>query len=122
MARGGNRRVPNSQKALQGTLKDVAQLSSDESRERIAYLADRWAEVARLAVEEIASETSVTIVNAGDQVQPHPAVKVLESASKELRALVVLADSFSVPGAGVGVLPEGAPPAWTPKAVEGGGA
>ena len=42
-----------------------------------------------VAVEELESETSVTIVNAGDQVQKHPGVTVLEAASKRIEALVV---------------------------------
>ena len=56
-----------------------------------------WVEVANTAVAEIKSETTVCIVNAGDQVQKHPAVTVLEAASKRIEALVVMTDRFVDP-------------------------
>jgi phage terminase small subunit len=97
MASGGHNKKRASQKAMQGTLDATKLLQDSASRERIGYLLDEWMKVARIAVEELQSETSVTIVNAGDQVQKHPAVTVLEAASKQLQSLTMLAEQFVEP-------------------------
>jgi hypothetical protein len=98
--------------AASATAREDRLLSADSpGREHLAGLLDAWLMVARVAVAELESETSVTIVNAGDQVQKHPGVTVLEAASKRVEALVVLLDRFAVGGdGGLGAGVDDAPP------------
>jgi hypothetical protein len=75
-----------------------------------------WVRVAEVAVEELESEAVVTIVNAGDQAQKHPAVTVLEAASKRIESLVVLVDRFADAVDVVDVVEDDLPERWKPGA------
>ena len=96
MASGGHNRKTAAELAASLTDRGDRLIGHDaEGRVHLVELMDAWVRVARTAVSEIESETSVTIVNAGDQVQKHPGVTVLEAASKRIEALVVLLDRFA---------------------------
>lgn len=93
-------------------------LLSSTNRQKIESLLTAWVDVANVALSEIKSETTVSIVNAGDQLQKHPAVTVLEAASKRIEALVVLVERVADDAEGDGDdLPDDAPEAWGPRAV-----
>lgn len=120
MASGGHNRKTAKELAAAATEREDRILNANNpGRGHIESLLDRWAEVADMAIAEIKSETSVSIVNAGDQVQKHPAVTVLEAASKRIESLVVMVDRFGSEGSDEkpGDLPDDAPPAWGPRAV-----
>jgi hypothetical protein len=106
-----------SELAMQATVREDRLLSADASgREHLDALLAAWVRVAGVAIEELESERTVSIVNAGDQVQKHPAVTVLEAASKRVEALVVLCDRFAVPADPAGELEDDLPERWKPGA------
>jgi hypothetical protein len=118
MPRGGHNRKTARELADAATSRSDRLLADVSSREHLRALLHEWVSVAQLAVQEISSETSVTVVNAGDQLQRHPAVTVLETASKRIEALVVLAERFEDDesgGADDSMPPE--PPKFTPRVV-----
>lgn len=122
MASGGHNRKTAKELAASATERSDRLLASDNpGRDQLTYLLDAWEVVAKTAVAELTSEMSVTIVNAGDQVQKHPGVTVLEAASKRIEALVVLLDRFDEPDGspGVGSAPEPLR-VWKPGVVDGG--
>ena len=120
MPSGGHNRKTSKELQLAATERSDRLLASDApGRGDLMGLLHAWREVALVAVEELKSEQTVTIVNAGDQVQKHPGVTVLEAASKRIEALVVLLGRFEddAPVEGVDDLPDDAPPRWTPEVV-----
>jgi hypothetical protein len=119
VASGGHNRKTARELAQAATVREERLLKgSNPGREHLTYLLDAWARVARTAVAEIEAETTVTIVNAGDQVQKHPGVTVLEAASKRIEALVVMVDRFddTTNGAGGELVSIAPPRVWNPDA------
>lgn len=120
MASGSGNRKSRRERELSGTNRaDRDRLLSGEYSDRICALLDAWVGIAQSACVEIDEAGAVTILNAGEQLQKHPAVTVLETASKRVEALVLLADQFDESGA-QGVLPDlpdGAPAPFKPRAV-----
>lgn len=105
-------------KAATNTAREDRALQGDSvARDDLVWLRNAWVDVAELAVAEVKSEGQVSIVNAGDQVQKHPAVTVLEAASKRLETIVVLLSDFPVDDEEVEDLPDDAPAVFTPRAV-----
>ena len=86
-------------------------------REHLAQLLDDWVDVAQAAVAEIEGAGAVTILNAGEQTQKHPAVTVLEAASKRVEALVVLLDRFGEAGVDDGGGEDAPPRTYEPPRV-----
>lgn len=120
MASGSGNRKSRREKSLSGTDRaDRDKPISGEYADHIASLLSAWVGVVESACVEIDEAGAVTILNAGEQLQKHPAVTVLETASKRVEALVVLAGQFDESGA-KGVLPDlpdGAPAPFKPRAV-----
>lgn len=98
MASGGHNRKTAKELAASATDREDRLLSADNpGRDHLVGLLTAWVDVANVALAELKSEGTVSIVNAGDQVQKHPAVTVLESASKRIETLVVMTDRFAPP-------------------------
>ena len=117
VASGGQNRRTAAELAAAASREEARLLSADASgREHLDALLAAWVRVAGVAIEELESERTVSIVNAGDQVQKHPAVTVLEAASKRVEALVVLCDRFAVPVDPAGELEDDVPERWKPGA------
>lgn len=120
MASGGHNKKSVSERDASGTLRaDRDKSLSGEYAEHIASLLTAWVGVVESACVEIDEAGAVTILNAGEQLQKHPAVTVLETASKRVEALVVLAGQFDESGAKGDLpdLPDGAPAPFKPRAV-----
>lgn len=103
MPRGGHNKKSVSELAASATEREDRLLSADNpGREHLTNLLNDWALVAHEASKVIRRKRrgGVTINNAGDQMQRHPAVNVLEIASKRIEALVVLYERFADPEAG----------------------
>jgi hypothetical protein len=119
MASGGHNRKSVSELAASATEREDRLLNADNpGRAHLAELLDDWLFVAAAAVTVIKRKRKggVTINNAGDQMQKHPAVTVLETASKRIEALVVLVDRFVDPDADDDDDDDDLPPRWRQKA------
>lgn len=120
MASGGHNRKSLTELSASATDREDRLLSADNpGREHLAELLDNWVEVAHQAVAVIKRKRKggVTINNAGDQMQKHPAVTVLETASKRIEALVVLVDRFVDHDDDDDDDDDDLPARWKPKAV-----
>ena len=92
---------------------------SGEYAEHIASLLTAWVGVVESACVEIDEAGAVTILNAGEQLQKHPAVTVWKRRRSVLRRWLVLAGQFDESGAKGDLpdLPDGAPAPFKPRAV-----
>lgn len=120
MASGGHNRKSVAELAASATDREDRLLRADNpGRQHLTELLDNWLEVAEAAVTIIKRKRrgGVTINNAGDQMQKHPAVTVLETASKRIEALVVLVDRFVDPDDDDDDDDDDLPPRWRPQAV-----
>ena len=107
------------EKAAAATEREDRALVDSGNRKHLEDLLGAWVAVANQALEELAGEGRVSVVNAGDQLQKHPAVTVLEAASKRVEALCVLVERFDDAGVAdpAESLPQGAPERFKPRAV-----
>jgi hypothetical protein len=120
MASGGHNRKTSKELAAAATARgDRVMKAPTAGRGELEALLESWLEIAGIALQELRAETSVTIVNAGDQVQKHPGVTVFESASKRIESLVVLLGRVGDESGAGDDVPE-PPRVWKPKAVDGG--
>ena len=113
--RGGNNRKPRRELELVETVQASRMPVADQATEaRLRWLIDVWQSVANLSVKSL--DGNVAVESAGQWVR-HPAVNTLESASKRIEALTILADRYSASepaNENLHELPDNAPPAWKP--------
>lgn len=107
------------EKAAAGTLRADRLLTDESSRKSLQDLLAAWLLIANQALDELAGDGRVSVVNAGDQLQKHPAVTVYETASKRAEKIILLLERFDDAGESdpAEELPQGAPARFKPRAV-----